>query len=171
MRRHHEKKGAANPLPLVLFAVVNAASNPQAALRPLSSKAFNPALHGDLIAVRNVHHPDHYQSIERRVVSVWMLFEIGPHAGDRVRKVACVNVSERSSFAPSEMLVPRQCVPIVFPTPRECRGRPSSGLIMPRRFTRRTARPLSTVHAAARRAHVELHRLAGCDGCEAVASA
>jgi hypothetical protein len=44
-----------------------------------------------------------------------MRFEIGRHAGHRVRKVARVNVFERSSFAPSEMLVPRQCVPIVFP--------------------------------------------------------
>jgi hypothetical protein len=95
------KKGAANPLPLVLFAVVNAASNPQAALRPLSSKAFNPALHGGLIAVRHVHHPDHYQSVERRVVSIRMRLEIGRHAGDRVRKVASLDVFERSSFAPS----------------------------------------------------------------------
>jgi hypothetical protein len=41
-----------------------------------------------------------------------MRLEIGRHAGDRVRKVARVNVFERSSFAPSEMLVPYQCVPL-----------------------------------------------------------
>jgi hypothetical protein len=46
------------------------------------------------------------KSIERRVVSVWMLFKIGPDAGDRVRKVASLDVFERSPFAPSEMLVP-----------------------------------------------------------------
>jgi len=43
-----------------------------------------------------------------------MRFEIGRHAGDRVREVAGADVLERPSFAPSEMLVPRQCVPIVF---------------------------------------------------------
>ena len=31
-----------------------------AVLSPLSSKTFDPALHGGLIAVRHVHHPDHY---------------------------------------------------------------------------------------------------------------
>jgi hypothetical protein len=31
-----------------------------AASQPLSSKTFGPALHGGLIAVRHVHHPDHY---------------------------------------------------------------------------------------------------------------
>src|SRR3984957_10628435 len=36
-----------------------------------------------------------------------MRFEIGRHAGDRVRKVAGADVLERPSFAPSEMLVPR----------------------------------------------------------------
>ena len=30
------------------------------ASQPLSSKTFDPALHGGLIAVRHVHHPDHY---------------------------------------------------------------------------------------------------------------
>ena len=75
--------------------------------RSLSSKAFNPALHGGLIAVRHVHHPDPYQSAERWVVSIRMLFEIGTHAGDCVRKVAGVDVFERPSFAPSEMLVTR----------------------------------------------------------------
>ena len=28
--------------------------------RPLSAKAFDPALHGELIAVRHVHHSDRY---------------------------------------------------------------------------------------------------------------
>jgi hypothetical protein len=37
-------------------------------------------------------------------------------------KVAGVDVFERPSFAPSEMLVPRQCVPIVFLTPGESGG-------------------------------------------------
>jgi hypothetical protein len=31
-----------------------------AASQPLSSKTFDPALHGGLIVVRHVHHPDHY---------------------------------------------------------------------------------------------------------------
>jgi hypothetical protein len=31
-----------------------------AASQPLSSKTFDPALHGGAIAVRHVHHPDHY---------------------------------------------------------------------------------------------------------------
>ena len=31
-----------------------------AVLSLLSSKTFDPALHGGLIAVRHVHHPDHY---------------------------------------------------------------------------------------------------------------
>jgi hypothetical protein len=30
------------------------------ASQPLSSKKLDPALHGGLIAVRHVHHPDHY---------------------------------------------------------------------------------------------------------------
>jgi hypothetical protein len=99
-----------------LMQCFNARSNARAALRPRSSKTINPALHGGLIAIRHVHHPDHYQSVERRVVSVWMLVKIGPDAGDRVRKVASLDVFERSPFAPSEMLVPRQCASIVFPT-------------------------------------------------------
>ena len=33
--------------------------NGLAASQPLSSKTFDPALHGGLIAVHHVHHPDH----------------------------------------------------------------------------------------------------------------
>jgi hypothetical protein len=60
------------------------------------------------------------------------------HAGDRVRKVASVNVFERSSFAPSEMLVPRQCVPIVFPPPVKCRHWPEVAEIWPLKARRAT---------------------------------
>jgi len=80
------------------------------ASRPLSSKTLDPALDGGLIAVRRVHHPDHYQSVERRVVSIRMRLEIGGHAGDRVRQVAGVEVFKRSFSTPVEMLVARQCV-------------------------------------------------------------
>src|SRR6516225_3798867 len=82
-----------------------ASAESQIAGRPLSSKPFNPALDGGLIAVGHVHHPDHYQSIERRIVSIRMLLKLGTHASDRVRKVACLDVFKRSSFAPNEMFV------------------------------------------------------------------
>ena len=63
------------------------------------------------IAVGHVYHPDHCWSVERRVVSIRMRLEIGRHAHDRLPKVVCAEVFERRSFAPSEMLIPRQCGP------------------------------------------------------------
>jgi hypothetical protein len=71
-------------------------------------ETFDPALHGGLVAVRRVHHADRCQSVERWVVSIRMRTEIGRHVGDRVRKVAGVEVFKRSFSTPVEMLVPRQ---------------------------------------------------------------
>jgi hypothetical protein len=50
-----------------------------------------------------------------------MHLEIGRHAGDRLPKVAGADVFERPSFAPREMLIPRQCGPIMSLTSRESR--------------------------------------------------
>jgi hypothetical protein len=85
------------------------------ATQPLSSKTFDPALQAALSPSVTYIIP----IIEHRVVSIRMCLEIGRHAGDRVRKVAGVDVFERPFFAPSEMLVTRQCVPIMFSTAGE----------------------------------------------------
>jgi hypothetical protein len=51
--------GQAAPSSSSMRSIVGMAS------QPLSSKTFDPALHGGLIAVRHVHHPDHYHASMR----------------------------------------------------------------------------------------------------------